>query len=40
MNYEHDLKKTLTNREKLINNKNLLYWYQVLFEIQFKFGIA
>ena len=36
MNYEHDLNKTQSNRAKLLQNKNLLYWYEILFKYQFK----
>jgi SAM-dependent methyltransferase len=32
----HDTRKTLQNREKLAANKNLLYWYQMLYQEQFK----
>lgn len=35
---EHDKVKTLTNRDNLFKNKNLLYWYENLFRAQF-FGI-
>ena len=31
-----DLRKTQLNREKLIKNKNLLFWYRVSFELQFS----
>jgi hypothetical protein len=29
--YEHDLEKTLVNREKLKKNYNLIYWYKKLY---------
>lgn len=31
-----DCELTLKNRKKLFQNKNLLYWYQKLFEFQFS----
>ena len=34
--FEHDLQHTLANRQKLQTNKNLLYWYQQLYEEMFS----
>ena len=37
--FEHDKALTLVNRDNLLKNKNLLYWYKNLYETQFS-GIA
>src|SRR5947208_3162046 len=34
--YEKDLRTTLRNRKRLAANKNLLFWYQKLYEDQFR----
>ncbi|MCE5250638.1 class I SAM-dependent methyltransferase [bacterium] len=36
MSFKLDIQRTIENRQKLLNNRNLLYWYQILFETQFK----
>jgi SAM-dependent methyltransferase len=34
--FDNDTKKTIQNRKKLRKNKNLLYWYQKLYELMFR----
>ena len=34
---EKDKEWTLTNKEKLLRNKNLLLWYEKLYQRQFAF---
>lgn len=36
MTYENDQNITISNRKKLFQNQNLLYWYKTLFDTQFK----
>lgn len=34
--YQHDLNRTQINRERLRRNRNLMYWYQRLYQILFR----
>jgi SAM-dependent methyltransferase len=34
--YQHDLDQTLANRERLQNNRNLMFWYQELYRDVFR----
>lgn len=34
--YQHDLDQTLANRERLQNNRNLMLWYQELYQDVFR----